>query len=191
VNARLGTVSELTPLQRQCRPAASAATNGGVMHRIGLITTTLLTTMTPLLAAQEPQCSMPDPTAARACNTAVDAVKAFHPLAGMIVSGGNPVLGSAGSFGGLGHLSITTRVNLSKASLPNPDSATQSSVPSLDLANTRQLLFVNAGLSFAAAKLVAELGYQSGKDQRLTTNFSDFDPKAGHVFGGAGLRFGL
>ena len=323
------------------------------MHRIGSMTITVLALVATPLAAQEPQCSMPDPNATQACNTAVDAVKAFHPLAGMIVSGGNPVLGSAGSLGGFGHLSITTRVNLIKASFPNPDSATQSSVPSsfsgtvpapvveaglgltrgtaagllsvdalastvllptgvvsdlsvdsgaahvgsialglgygarigvlrgtfpvptlslsymrrtlpriqygtlagtsfgtgdrfefdmdlqadnyrleagwrfvlvdlaagvgidhytstahirfhdnpliptevktvtLDLANTRQSLFVNTGLSLAATKLVAELGYQTGKDQHLTTNFSDFDPKAGHVFGGLGLRFGF
>lgn len=301
------------------------------------------------LAAQEPQCNTAISSATAACNTAVDAVKAFHPLAGMVVSGGNPVLGTAGSLGGLGHVSVTARVNVLKASLPNPDSASQSSVPSrfngvvpapvveaavgllhgmgggllavdalgsavllptgvvssltvdsgaahigsvalglgygvrvgalkgafpvpslsvsymrrtlpriqygtlgsalgsgdqfefdtdlkadnyrieagwrfvlldlaaglgidhytstahirfhdtatstrtvtLDLANTRQVLFLNAGLSLAVVKLVGELGYQTGKDQKLTTNFSGFDPKAGHVFGGIGIRFGF
>src|SRR2546429_3041758 len=82
------------------------------------------------LAAQEPQCAMPDPNATAACNTAVDAIRAFHPLAGMIVSGGNPVIGTSGSLGGIGHLTITARVNAIKASLPNPDSASQSQVPS-------------------------------------------------------------
>jgi hypothetical protein len=304
------------------------------------------------LAAQEPQCAMPDPTATAACNTAVDAMRAFHPLAGMIVSGGNPVLGTSGSLGGIGHLTITARVNAIKASLPNPDSASQSRVPSsfhgaipaplveaalglvrgrggflsvdalgsavvlptsgvsglsvdsnaahiggaalgigygarvgilggtfpipalsvswmhrtlpriqygnlgpafgtgdqfefsmdvkadnyravaswkfvlVDLAaglgvdhyssgatsisfhdnplspsnvrtvvinpsSTREVAFVNGGLSLAALKLVAELGFQTGKDQHFTTNFSNFDPKAGHVFGGVGLRFGF
>jgi len=61
----------------------------------------------------------------------------------------------------------------------------------LDLSNSRAVLFVNGGLSFAVMKLVAELGYQTGKDQKLTTDFSDFDPKAGHVFGGIGFRFGF
>lgn len=37
-------------------------------------------------------------------------------------------------------------------------------------------------------KLVAELGYRTGTDQRFSTTFSDFDPQAGHVFWGAGLR---
>src|SRR5947208_12685146 len=82
------------------------------------------------LAAQEPQCALPDPNATAACNTAVDAIRAFHPLAGMIVSGGNPVMGTARSLGGLGHLTATARVNAIKASLPNPDSASQSQRPS-------------------------------------------------------------
>ena len=57
--------------------------------------------------------------------------------------------------------------------------------------STREVAFVDGGLSLAALKLVAELGYQTGKDQHFTTNFSNFDPKAGHVFGGVGLRFGF
>ena len=313
------------------------------MRRI-VITLTILLGAAPL-PAQEPQCNTIDPNATAACNTAVDAVKAFHPLAGMLVSGGNPVLGTAGSLGGAGHLSLTARVNVIKAALPNPDSASRPSVPSsfngavpapiveaglglyrgttlgllsidalgsavllptgvvsnlsvdsgathigsvalglgygvrvgalkgsfpvpsvsvsymrrtipriqygdlasgnqfefdtdlkadnyrveagwrfvlvdlaaglgidhytstahirfhdtpttvrtvsLDLANTRQVVFVDAGLSLALVKLVGEVGYQTGKDQKLTTNFSGFDPKAGHVFGGLGIRFGF
>src|SRR2546430_5067893 len=82
------------------------------------------------LAAQEPQCSMANPNAPAAGNPAVDAIRAFPPLAGMIVSGGNPVLGTSGSLGGIGHLTVTARVNAIGASLPNPDSASQSRVPS-------------------------------------------------------------
>src|SRR5438552_19144437 len=98
------------------------------MHSFKSITTTIvaLLSLAAPLAAQEPQCAMPDPNATAACNTAVDAMRAFHPLAGMIVSGGNPVLGTSGSLGGIGHLTITARVNAIKASLPNPDSASQS-----------------------------------------------------------------
>ena len=58
----------------------------------------------------------------------------------------------------------------------------------LDLKNTRQVLFADAGLTLGLVKLVAELGYQTGTDQSFSTTFSDFDPKAGHVFWGAGLR---
>jgi len=57
--------------------------------------------------------------------------------------------------------------------------------------NTREVLFVDGGLNLAALKLVAELGFQTGKDQSFATTFRDFDPKAGHVFGGVGVRFGF
>ena len=295
-----------------------------------------LTVLALPLAAQEPQCATGTTAQARAaCNTMVDATKAFHPLAGMIVSGGNPVIGTAGTLGGFGHLAATLRVNAIKASLPNPDSAAQTPVPSsfqgyipapvieaavgvygpidglasavllpasrvqgmsvdpdapsigdvalglgygvrigilrgafpipavsvsvmkrhvprvqfgdmpggdpadfstdfdatnwrvvagmrvlfvdvaaglgvdhytstaviryrdpplvpktvtLELANTRKILFADAGLTLGLVKLVAELGYQTGTDQNFSTTFSDFDPKAGHVFWGAGLR---
>jgi hypothetical protein len=301
----------------------------------------LLTVVALPAAAQEPQCQSFNAQAQAACNTMVDATKAFHPLAGMILSGGNPVLGSAGTLGGFGHVSATLRINAIKASLPNPDSAAQNPVPSsfdgylpapvveaaiglyrgsgggllsidglasavllpttrvqgmsvdpdapkigdvalglgygvrigvlrgafpvpsvsvsvmkrhlprvqfgdvaggdpadfatdfdainwrvvagmrvlfadvaagvgidhytsaatihffdgvtthtvtLDLANTREVLFANAGLTMGFVKFVAELGYQTGTDQSFATTFSDFDPKAGHVFWGAGLR---
>ena len=301
----------------------------------------LLTVIAFPVAAQEPQCQNINAQAQAACNTMVDATKAFHPLAGMILSGGNPVLGSAGTLGGFGHVSATIRLNAIKASLPNPDSAARNPVPSsfdgylpapvveaaiglyrgqgggllsidglasavllpatrvqgmsvdpdapkigdvalglgygvrigllrgsfpipsvslsvmkrhvprvqfgdvaggdpadfatdfdavnwratagmrvlfadvaagvgidhytsaatihytdgltthtvtLDLANTREVLFANAGLTMGLVKLVAELGYQTGTDQSFATTFSDFDPKAGHVFWGAGLR---
>ena len=309
-----------------------------------LVSLAVLALSAPLpLAAQEPQCQSVNAQAQAGCNTMVDATKAFHPLAGMIVSGGNPVLGAAGTLGGFGRLSAALRVNAIKASLPNPDSAAQNPVPSsfdgyfpapvieaavglyggqgggllsidglasavllpasrvqgmsvdpgapkigdialglgygvrigllrgafpipsvsvsvmkrhvprvqfgninaptsdpadfaidfdavnyrvvagmrvlfadvaaglgvdhytsaarirfqdvtgprtvnLDLANTREVLFANAGLSMGLAKLVLELGYQTGTDQSFSTTFSDFDPKAGHVFWGAGLR---
>ena len=307
---------------------------------------------TSLAAQGDPQCNaLPNVDAARACNTAVDAIRAFHPLAGMIVSGGNPVIGTAATLGGIGHLSVTARVNGIKAALPNPDSANATSVPasfhgaipapiveaslgllggkggflsldalgsavvlptsgvsglsvdsnathigsaalgigygarvgvlggkfpipavsvswmhrtlpriqygtlgstfltgdqfafSMDLRadnyravaswkfvlvdvaaglgvdhytssrtsisfhdgttatsvrtivinpnNTREVLFVDGGLSLAVVKFVAELGFQTGKDQSFVTTFRDFDPKAGHVFGGVGVRFGF
>jgi len=50
------------------------------------------------------------------------------------------------------------------------------------------VLFLNPGLDLMAAKLVGELGYQTGKDQNLSKNYTAFDPKAGHVYGGVGLR---
>jgi len=321
------------------------------MHRIATIMIVCFLSTPVGVLAQEPQCAMPFPDATAACNTAVDAVRAFYPLAGMIISGGNPVLGTAGTLGGLGHVTFTARVNAIKAALPDPTAANQSPVPSsfdgavpaptvegaigllkgvgggllsvdllgsalilptgiqnltvdsnaahisdaalglgfgarvgvlkgafpipsvslswmhrslprlrygtlgpafgtgdqfeftmdldadsyravagwkfvlVDLAagigidryksentnirfhdgttltsvrtvvinptNTRALVFVNGGLSLAAVKLVGELGLQAGKDQGYVTQFSGFDPKAAHVFGGIGVRFGF
>lgn len=53
------------------------------------------------------------------CNAAVDATHYFHPLLGLAISGGNPVVGSFKTFGGLGHLSIGIRATAFKASVPD------------------------------------------------------------------------
>src|SRR2546428_12208761 len=97
-------------------------------HIVSMLTVMLGATA---LVAQEPQCNnIAFPGATTACNTAVDAVRAFYPLAGMIVSGGNPVLGTARTLGGLGHVALTARVNAIKAALPDPTAAGQSPGPS-------------------------------------------------------------
>lgn len=59
--------------------------------------------------------------AARVCNAAVDGARAFHPIVGLLTSGGNPVLGRAGSLGGLGRFAVTARVNATKVILPDLD----------------------------------------------------------------------
>src|SRR5438105_1218318 len=93
-------------------------TVGGHMRRIVMVLG-MIVGAAPL-AAQEPQCNSPPSPFAAACNTGVDAVRAFYPLAGMIVSGGNPVLGTSGSLGGLGHFALTARVNAIKAAQSAP-----------------------------------------------------------------------
>src|SRR5437867_7875642 len=102
-----------------------------MMPRIATVMITVLCLTPALVTAQEPQCNnIPFPGATTACNSAVDAVPAVYPLAGMIVSGGNPVLGTARTLGGLGHVALTARVNAIKAALPDPTAASQSPVPS-------------------------------------------------------------
>ncbi|HTY06544.1 MAG TPA: hypothetical protein VMC86_08505 [Gemmatimonadales bacterium] len=276
------------------------------------------------------------------CQRAEDAVKSFHPLAGLIVSGGNPVLGSGGTLGGLGHFFVSARVNAVKVALPSTsttsDSSTSAVVPApvveagigiwnglgggllsvdalasatllpttqvanlsvdpnatkigkialglgygarvgilrgsflipsislsvmrrslprlqygtlgssvspdsafsfntdlhatnfrlvagmhlllldvaagvgydiytstahinyyntlvttasdtLNLNNKRELLFLDAGINLVLLKVVGEVGFQTGKDQGLTTSYQGLDPKSGHVFGGVGVR---
>jgi hypothetical protein len=313
------------------------------MRRYPLCSLLLGLAAAPLAAQGDPQCNSATTTPAQnACNTAVDAMKAFSPLAGMVISGGNPVLGTAGTLGGFGHIALTARVNATKVALPNPDSAFSSGssvaasyngalpapvveaslgvlrgmgggllsvdalgsavllptnqvanlsvdpnatkigsvalgigygarvgiikggllVPSVSVSwmhrhlprlqygdinvdpmdfamaldatniravagmrlllfdvaaglgvdhyvttgriryqditvqtvnvnpkNTRQVLFVDAGMNLLVAKLVGELGWQSGKDQGFTRDsFGSWDPKAGHVFGSIGAR---
>ena len=67
---------------------------------------------------------------------------------------------------------------------------TQPAVP-VELENTRVLGFLNAGMSFSVMRLTAEVGYQGGKDQELTTEFEDFDTTKGKFFAGLGLRVGF
>jgi hypothetical protein len=67
---------------------------------------------------------------------------------------------------------------------PQPD------IP-VELNNSRGLAFVNAGLNLSVLKLTGEVGYQTGKDQNLSTDFEDFDTTKGKFFAGLGLRVGF
>lgn len=53
------------------------------------------------------------------CNAAIDGANVFHPVAGLLVSGGNPVLGTFKGLGGLGHFSLTARVNATQIKTPD------------------------------------------------------------------------
>lgn len=72
-------------------------------------------------AQSNPQCTpyAASTQAENLCNAAVDATNYFHPLLGLAISGGNPVVGSFKTFGGLGHLSIGIRATLFEASVPD------------------------------------------------------------------------
>jgi len=69
--------------------------------------------------AQTPECAAYGGNAERVCAAAVDGTRAFHPLFGMLVSGGNPTLGTAATLGGLGHASMTLRANAVNVVLPD------------------------------------------------------------------------
>lgn len=74
--------------------------------------------ITPRLSSQ--QC-LGGPQVQDACNRAIDALKTFHPAAGIIVSGGDPSLGTAQALGGFGHFFVSARVNAVNVAAPNPD----------------------------------------------------------------------
>ncbi|HEX2249378.1 MAG TPA: hypothetical protein VHH32_03470 [Gemmatimonadales bacterium] len=69
--------------------------------------------------AQTSECSAYSGNARRVCDAAVDGTRAFHPVFGMLVSGGNPTIGSAATLGGLGHASVTVRANAVNIVLPD------------------------------------------------------------------------
>ena len=71
------------------------------------------------LTAQTPECSPYVSSAQRVCEAAVDGTRAFHPVMGVLISGGNPTIGSAGALGGLGHASVTMRANAVEVVLPD------------------------------------------------------------------------
>jgi hypothetical protein len=88
--------------------------------RAASLTAGLLLVITALPAsAQTPECSAYVSNAQRVCQAAVDGTRAFHPLVGLLVSGGNPTIGSAGALGGLGHASLTLRANAVELVLPD------------------------------------------------------------------------
>ncbi len=78
-----------------------------------------------MLSAQQPyaECNQPLVTISQQniniCNAAVDGAQVFHPVLGLLVSGGNPVLGSTQTLGGFPHISLTARVNATKLSVPD------------------------------------------------------------------------
>lgn len=92
--------------------------------------------------AQNGECSAYASNARRVCDAAVDGTRAFHPVIGVLLSGGNPTIGAAGTLGGLGHLSLALRANAVELVLP-------------DLGYTGSSATVPAGVKlFAPAPLV-------------------------------------
>lgn len=61
----------------------------------------------------------------------------------------------------------------------------------VSLNQSREMLFADAGMDLLIFKLVGEVGWESAGDLSPTTHFQDIDPKAGHLFGGVGVRFSL
>ncbi len=91
------------------------------MHRRAtvLLAALALLPAASLLAQGNSECSAYIGPDANICNAAVDGAVLFHPVAGMLVSGGNPTLGQVGTLGGFPHLTISARVNATKFHLPD------------------------------------------------------------------------
>jgi hypothetical protein len=100
---------------------------GRFMRRAVVVFSAILLSTTTAAQAQTPyaQCDQPlitaDQNNINICNAALDGADIFHPVAGLLVSGGNPVLGSVRMLGGLGHFSFTVRANATKVRTPDLD----------------------------------------------------------------------
>ena len=93
----------------------------------------LLVVFVPPIMAQTPECSGYAANAQRVCSAAVDGTRAFHPVIGVLVSGGSPTIGSAATLGGLGHASLTLRANAVEVVLPDLEyNGSSSAVPAGD-----------------------------------------------------------
>ncbi len=73
----------------------------------------------PLTAQGNPQCSGFSGQSQTVCNAAFDGTQVFHPVLGLLTSGGNPVIGTARTLGGFFHLSLAARVNATRLRTPD------------------------------------------------------------------------
>lgn len=89
------------------------------MRATPLLAGLLVITVASAGLAQTPECSAYVGNGERVCAAAVDGTRAFHPVFGMLVSGGNPTIGSAATLGGPGHGSFTVRANAVNLVLPD------------------------------------------------------------------------
>ena len=92
------------------------------MRRVRIVLPAVLSLLAwSTAAAQNSECDQYAlfPETENVCNAALDGAVVFHPVAGLLVSGGNPVLGSTGTLGGFPHFSITARVNVTKLHTPD------------------------------------------------------------------------
>jgi hypothetical protein len=78
----------------------------------------LLVAATPAMA-QNSECAPYAGPAGNVCNASVDATKYFHPLMGLAITGGNPLIGSGRTLGGLGHFAIGVRATAMEVQLPD------------------------------------------------------------------------
>jgi hypothetical protein len=99
---------------------------------LGLTAIVSLASAVPL-QAQASRCASYTGSTRNVCDAAVDGTRAFHPIVGLLVSGGNPVLGTAATRGGLGRFSVTARANAARVVLPETGyDGTTGTVPASD-----------------------------------------------------------
>ena len=94
------------------------------MRRVAVLSLAAVLARSVALSAQStpyPQCPVTavDQQSINLCNAAIDGAQVFHPVLGLLVSGGNSVLGGIGTLGGFPHFALTARVNATKLKTPD------------------------------------------------------------------------
>ena len=79
----------------------------------------LLLLITAPLTAQVATCPADSASSSRVCQAGADALTLFLPLEGALVSGGNPVPGTAGALGKFGRFRLAARIGFATATLPS------------------------------------------------------------------------
>ena len=59
------------------------------------------------------------PAGLKVCNSALDGIQIMHPVAALLMNGGNPRLGSAGVIGRFGHFALGVRTTTAMAVMPD------------------------------------------------------------------------
>ncbi|MBA3259655.1 MAG: hypothetical protein H0T68_09340 [Gemmatimonadales bacterium] len=157
------------------------------------LTALLALTLALPLAGQGSECAAYSGRGRRVCDAAVDGTRAFHPVAGLLVSGGNPVLGTANTLGGLGHFAVTGRANAARMVLPEPGyDGGGSSVPASDeLYAPVPLLEVAAGLYGGNAAGLLSVDFLGSVQLLPTDQLDNFAVEEGtRRIGGVGLGLG-
>lgn len=165
-----------------------------------IISTSSLAAQSPAGPSQNTECNIYVGQAQNVCNAAVDGTRIFHPVAGLLVSGGNPIIGTAASLGGFPHFAITARVNAVKVQLPDLNyDGTSNTVPLADEVVAPAPL-VEAGLGIWKGMSGGLLSIDAlGSAQLLPTNQIDnltVDPDARKIGSialglGYGARIGI
>jgi hypothetical protein len=87
----------------------------------GALASALVASAATAQGSVAPQCASQISLAADACQKAVDLFNFMAPQLGTSITGGNAVIGSAGTLGGLGHFSIGIRGNVVQGQLPQTE----------------------------------------------------------------------
>ncbi len=82
------------------------------------VTAATATTVTTARALQDP-CPADTAASSRICQAGADALTALLPIEGLLVSGGNPVPGTAEALGKLGRFRLSGRVGFARVTIPS------------------------------------------------------------------------